>query len=187
FSADGTKSQSTSRGMVPRGGMRKSSPIKGLLKSLTLKFPTTFQCQSAECPIGWRTMPESTVAGAFQSEPTLGSLRPPPIWLRDDNPNTLVGADFQTASLAALTGRALTIFRAGFALNTVGSLVKGLMPFRSLVAGFLMTTNLANPGSMNTPDFFSSLWPTVTSASITPLTSFFDKPPSCCSVIFSIS
>jgi hypothetical protein len=33
-----------------------------------------------------------------------------------------------TASLAAFTGRALTIFRAGFALKVVGSLVKGLMP-----------------------------------------------------------
>jgi hypothetical protein len=46
-----------------------------------------------------------------------------------------------TASFAAFTGRALTIFRAGFALNTVGSFVNGLMPFRSLVAGFLTTTN----------------------------------------------
>jgi hypothetical protein len=33
-----------------------------------------------------------------------------------------------TASLAAFTGRALTIFLAGFALKVVGSLVKGLMP-----------------------------------------------------------
>jgi hypothetical protein len=36
-----------------------------------------------------------------------------------------------TASLAAFTGRALTIFRAGFALKVVGSLVKGLMPWRA--------------------------------------------------------
>jgi Adenylate and Guanylate cyclase catalytic domain len=40
--------------------------------------------------------------------------------------------------------RALMIFRAGFALNIVGSFVSGLMPFRAFVAGFLMTTNLAN-------------------------------------------
>jgi hypothetical protein len=39
-----------------------------------------------------------------------------------------------TASFAAFTGRARTIFRAGLALNTVGSFVNGLMPFRSLVA-----------------------------------------------------
>src|SRR4029079_342382 len=54
--------------------------------------------------------------------------------------------DPHTASLAAFTGRTLRLLRAGFALNTVGSLVKGLMPVRSLVAGFLMTTNLAKPG-----------------------------------------
>lgn len=31
----------------------------------------------------------------------------------------------------------MTIFRAGLALKIVGSLVKGLMPCRSLVAGFV--------------------------------------------------
>src|SRR6266436_9021103 len=60
---------------------------------------------------------------------------------------------YDTASLAAFTGRALTIFRAGFALNIVGSFVNGLMPFRALVAGFLMTTNLANPGTKKAPAF----------------------------------
>src|SRR6266853_2842257 len=64
---------------------------------------------------------------------------------------------YDTASLAAFTGRALTIFRAGFALNIVGSFVNGLMPFRALVAGFLMTTNLANPGTKKAPSFLSSL------------------------------
>jgi hypothetical protein len=49
------------------------------------------------------------------------------------------------------------IFRAGFALNIVGSLVNGLMPFRAFVAGFLMTTNLANPGTKKAPAFLSSL------------------------------
>ena len=62
-----------------------------------------------------------------------------------------------TASFAAFTGRALTIFRAGLALNTVGSFVKGLMPARSFVAGFLMTTNFAKPGNKNAPFFFNSL------------------------------
>ena len=38
-----------------------------------------------------------------------------------------------TASLAALTGRILTILRAGLALKTVGSFVNGLMPWRALV------------------------------------------------------
>src|SRR2546421_3138148 len=66
-------------------------------------------------------------------------------------------SSFQTASFAAFSGRALMIFRAGLALNTVGSLVNGLMPARSLVAGFLMTTNFARPGSTKAPFFFSSL------------------------------
>src|SRR5205823_11532178 len=64
---------------------------------------------------------------------------------------------YDTASLAAFTGRALMIFRAGFALNIVGSFVNGLMPLRSFVAGFLMTTNLANPGTKKAPVFLSSL------------------------------
>jgi hypothetical protein len=62
---------------------------------------------------------------------------------------------YDIASLAAFTGRALMIFRAGFALNTVGSFVNGLMPFRAFVAGFLMTTNLANPGTKKAPAFLS--------------------------------
>jgi hypothetical protein len=62
-----------------------------------------------------------------------------------------------TASLAAFTGRALMIFRAGFALNTVGSFVNGLTPLRAFVTGFLITTNLANPGTKKAPVFLSSL------------------------------
>jgi hypothetical protein len=62
-----------------------------------------------------------------------------------------------TASFAAFTGRALTIFRAGLALNMVGSFVNGLMPARSFVAGFLITTNFAKPGNKNAPFFFNSL------------------------------
>jgi hypothetical protein len=64
---------------------------------------------------------------------------------------------YDIASLAAFTGRALMIFRAGLALNIVGSFVNGLMPLRSFVAGFLMTTNLANPGTKKAPVFLSSL------------------------------
>jgi hypothetical protein len=41
---------------------------------------------------------------------------------------------YDTASLAAFTGRALTIFRAGFALNIVGSFVNGLMALRTLAS-----------------------------------------------------
>jgi hypothetical protein len=80
-----------------------------------------------------------------------------------------------TASFAAFKGRALTIFLAGLALNTVGSFANGLMPARALVAGFLMTTNFAKPGNRNAPFFFSSLQPTDASDSMTPLTSFFAR------------
>jgi ABC transporter substrate binding protein len=64
---------------------------------------------------------------------------------------------YATASLTAFTGRALITFLAGLALNIVGSFVNGLMPFRAFVAGFLMTTNLANPGTKKAPVFLSSL------------------------------
>src|SRR3974377_1142062 len=74
---------------------------------------------------------------------------------------------YDTASLAAFPGRALMIFRASFALNTVGSFVNGLMPFRAFVAGFLMTTNLANPGTKKAPVFLSSLYPISASDSMT--------------------
>jgi hypothetical protein len=48
-----------------------------------------------------------------------------------------------TASFAAFPGRALTIFRAGLALNIIGSPLNGFVPFRALVAGFLITTKLS--------------------------------------------
>src|SRR4029453_711477 len=92
----------------------------------------------------------------------------------------------QTAFLGAFTGRALTIFRAGLALNTVGSLVKGLMPFRALVAGFLTTTNFARPGTTNVPDFLSSLWAVSARPSRRFLT-FFLLSPSEPATSFSIS
>src|SRR5260370_38800204 len=63
----------------------------------------------------------------------------------------------QTASFAAFTGRALMIFRAGLALNTVGSLVNGLMPARSLLAGFFVPTNFARSGNLSAPAFVGCL------------------------------
>jgi hypothetical protein len=64
---------------------------------------------------------------------------------------------YAMASFRAFTGRPLRTLRAGLALNTVGSFVKGLIPCRALVAGFLMTRNFAKPGITNTPFFLSSL------------------------------
>src|SRR6266567_3768624 len=79
------------------------------------------------------------------------------IWIAECNKAPEGPFDTHTASFAALTGRALTIFRAGLALNIIGCPLKGFVPARALVAGFLITTNLANPGSKKTPAFFSSL------------------------------
>ena len=59
--------------------------------------------------------------------------------------------------MPALTGRARTILRAGLALNIISAPVNGFLPMRALVAGFFTTTNLAKPGTTNTPVFFSSL------------------------------
>jgi hypothetical protein len=58
---------------------------------------------------------------------------------------------YATASLAAFTGRALMSLRAGFALKTVGSFVKGFIPWRAFVAGFLITMNLASPAGRSLP------------------------------------
>src|SRR5260370_8484391 len=75
---------------------------------------------------------------------------------------------YDTASLAAFTGRALMIFRAGFALNIVGSFANGLIPLRSFVAGFFITNKFANPGDKNDPDFFYSIYPILSSHPLTP-------------------
>src|ERR1700761_1394218 len=65
--------------------------------------------------------------------------------------------DHCIASLIALIGRARTDLLAGLAAKVVGCLLKGLMPWRALVAGFFTTRNLAKPGMVKTPAFFSSL------------------------------
>src|SRR5690606_24888169 len=45
--------------------------------------------------------------------------------------------DYRAISLRFLRGRTLTATEAGLALNMVSSPVKGLIPLRALVAGFL--------------------------------------------------
>src|SRR6266700_574854 len=100
-------------------------------------------------------------------------------------PRTAGALSFQTASFAALTGLARTILRAGLAVNIIAWPVNGLVPLRALVAGFLTTTNLAKPGTRNTPFFFSSLWPTSVIVSITLFTSRLES--SVAVAIFSIS
>ena len=59
-----------------------------------------------------------------------------------------------TASFAALTGRALTIFRAGLALNVIASPVNGLVPCRALVAArYSAHQVIARHGERSAPRF----------------------------------
>src|SRR5260370_10636672 len=76
---------------------------------------------------------------------------------------------YDTASLAAFTGRALMIFRAGFALNIVGSFVKGLMPFLAFVAGFFSTNNFADTGGNKGPPLFWCFFPFFATGPLSPL------------------
>ena len=55
---------------------------------------------------------------------------------------------------------------------------------RAFVAGFLLTTNLANPGTKKAPIFLSSLSPIAAGNSMTALTSFRVLLFGCCSAIF---
>src|ERR1700719_4703249 len=77
----------------------------------------------------------------------------------------------QTASLATFRGDALTDLLAGLAANSIGSFVKGFTPLRASVAGLFTTDILAKPGMTNSPDSFSSLYPTVAICSMTAFTS----------------
>ena len=57
-----------------------------------------------------------------------------------------VDATYETMSFNFFKGRIFTTLRAGLALKTVSSFVKGLMPLRSFVAGLCCTTILQRPG-----------------------------------------
>src|SRR5262245_184511 len=56
-----------------------------------------------------------------------------------------------TRALRLFSGARRIFLEAGFALNIISSLVKGLMPLRAFVAGFLTTFIFSRPGSVNTP------------------------------------
>ena len=56
--------------------------------------------------------------------------------------------DYFAMSLRLLRGWTLTTVRAGFALNTVSSRVKGLMPRRAFVAGFRRVLIYSRPGTV---------------------------------------
>merc|ERR1719174_1954471 len=59
-----------------------------------------------------------------------------------------------TISLNFFIGSTLTVFDAGFALNTHGSLVKGFTPLRAAVAGFFFSFTFNIPPSLKEPCFF---------------------------------
>jgi hypothetical protein len=64
---------------------------------------------------------------------------------------------YDTASLAALTGRALMIFRAGFALKYRRFLCEGIDAFPPLCGGFLDDNEFSESGDEESPAFLSSL------------------------------
>merc|ERR1719482_1287440 len=80
------------------------------------------------------------------------------------------------ASFSFFMASALTVFEAGFALNTQGSLVKGLMPFFAGVAGFFFNFKFNMPASLKFPFFLISVAATPKRASMTPFTCLFFKP-----------
>merc|ERR1719504_3391 len=62
---------------------------------------------------------------------------------------------FQSISLSFFIAKHFTVFEAGFALKTQGSLVKGLMPLRAFVAGLFFSFMFSMPASLKEPDFFT--------------------------------
>jgi len=66
------------------------------------------------------------------------------------NQNTL-----QSISLSFFIAKQRTVFEAGFALKTQGSLVKGFTPLRAFVAGLFFSFMLSIPASLKEPFFFT--------------------------------
>merc|ERR1719388_606088 len=82
----------------------------------------------------------------------------------------------QSISLSFFIAKHFTVFEAGFALKTQGSLVKGLMPLRAFVAGLFFSFMFSMPASLKEPDFFTCAAATAIIASTTLFTSFVFKP-----------
>merc|ERR1719478_283245 len=82
----------------------------------------------------------------------------------------------QSISLSFFIGRQRTVFEAGFALNTHGSLVKGLIPLGAFVAGLFFSFMLSMPAILKEPVFVTWATATPMNASMTPFTSLVFKP-----------
>merc|ERR1712196_358 len=78
----------------------------------------------------------------------------------------------QSNSLSFFIAKHFTVFEAGFALKTHGSLVNGLMPLRAFVAGLFFSFMFSIPASLKEPDFFTCSAATPMNVSTTPFTSF---------------
>merc|ERR1719373_1363279 len=105
-------------------------------------------------------------------------LASPPAWADHDSYWRFA---FTTApqliiSLNFFMGKPLTVLLAGFALNTHGSFVKGLTPFRAGVAGLLLSFRFRQPPILKDPCFLSSAAATASKPSTAALTSFPFKP-----------
>src|SRR3954462_6196328 len=87
------------------------------------------------------------------------------------------GPAYLAMSFRPLSGRTLMTLRAGLALKTVSSLVKGLIPLRALVAGLWTTLIFTRPGTANTPGPFLPTAPLISRAraSNTALTCLRDR------------
>merc|ERR550537_668728 len=75
-------------------------------------------------------------------------------------------------ALSFFIGKAFTVFEAGLALNTHGSLVKGFTPLRAGFAGVFFNFKFKEPQNLKEPFFF--IWSAAipTRASTAPFTSF---------------
>merc|ERR1712196_671819 len=82
----------------------------------------------------------------------------------------------QSISLSFFIAKHFTVFEAGFALKTHGSLVKGLMPFFAAVAGLFFNFMFSIPANLKEPHFFTCVTATPMNASTTPFTSFVFNP-----------
>merc|ERR1719276_495517 len=77
------------------------------------------------------------------------------------------------ATFSFFMARAFTVFDAGLALKTQGSLVKGLMPFLAGEAGFFFNFKFKKPANLKFPFFLISAQATAKRASMTPFTCLF--------------
>merc|ERR1719414_147862 len=104
--------------------------------------------------VQWHLLPDpSPSQHAGNSEPHCGTSH-----AMNDSWGLSCKMQDQIALLSAAVGNALTTVLAGFALTTTSW--PNIIFLVALVAGFLRVLILARPGTVNTPDFLTSVAPT---------------------------